>query len=223
MSLRKPQAWATRLMGRLVRSSSAIARSRRISSLSACSETPSSLVAVQAALRQMQLARQGLGRLLLLPAGGQQMAHALYQRLLALIGTHLDRQGALQHAVEGCLIARQRCLQPARFELQAGNWRPKGNAARREQHLVDIGMRGLGKREAGMQQADRFVDQPAGKAVDIAQHRYHAELAHASQRAAFMQGERGNAGLLAELQLQVLRNQAVMAAPASQRQAQMGR
>ena len=133
---------------------------------------------MQAALRYMQLARQRFGRLLLFGAGSQQLAHALHQRFLALIGAHLNRQGALQHAVECGLIACQRGLQPACLELKAGHGCIELQIDRGKQHLIHPGMLRCRKWEACVQQGNGLVHQPAGKAVNIAQHGNQTKLAH---------------------------------------------
>ena len=111
---------------------------------------------------------------------GQCLAHALHQQAVAPVLQHGQGQGVLQHLLQGFFVAAQRQVQVAGIKTDAGLRGIKGAGAG-EQHRVDRLVRWRGKRELRAQQGDARVHQPAGQAMDIAQHRDQAELAQCAQ------------------------------------------
>ena len=146
---------------------------------------------------------------------GQGLAHFFYQQAVAAVGAHGEQQGALQHVLQGGLVAQHRQGQVARVKQQAVRRRRKARRAIK-QHLVAGLVRGRGKAQLGALQRNARVRQPAGHSQRIAQHRHHTKFLQNAQAAHFAQLQRGQAIVLGERERNVVGQQAMVAAPALQ-------
>ena len=180
---------------------------------------------MQRARRQVQPLGDQPGAVQRGRVAGQQLAHALHQQAVAPVLQHGQRQGALQHLAQRCLVACQGQLQIARVEADGGVRRAKRHRAG-EQQRVHPGMCGRRERKARLLQRQARVDQPARHAMQVAQYRHQAELAQravAAGRVALLQRDLGRGALGGQRERDAVGQQAVVAAPACQRHAQVRR
>ena len=88
--------------------------------------------------------------------------------------------------------------------------------------ITMVGMARWRKLQVGGAQRDARVGQPAGHAQRVAQHRHHGKFLQSAQLALLGQLQAGHALRRADLQVDVVGQQAVVAAPAGQRYTQGG-
>ncbi len=179
-------------------------------------------LAVQRARRNGQQRGQRLGAVRLQRMCGQRLAHALHQQAVAPVLQHRQRQGALQHLRHRGFVAAQRQCQVTCVEAQLGPPGAKGHC-RRKQDREDRGIGRRRKRKARLLQRDARVHKPAGQAVDVAQHVDQGEFARGTQVGVLVDHDRGLRAGAHHAQPDVAGQQAMVAAPAFERHAQIRR
>lgn len=181
---------------------------------------------VQGAHRDVELGGdvlRGVGRC---GAGGQQLVDAVHQQAVAPVLQHGQRQGALQHRLQRLLVATHRQREVAGVETDACG---VGAEAHRpgEQIGVGVGVGRGGEGEGGLAERDARIHQPAGVAEQVAQRADEAELAQLAQRGVLGDADRRAAALRRarrdQLEDDVVGEQAVVAAPALERDLERGR
>lgn len=135
---------------------------------------------------------------------------------------HRQRQGALQHLAQRGFITLQRQLQVARVKAQAAAGGAKLHRPRK-QHRIGVVVGGPCEGEERLLQRNARVDEPTRQAVDVAQHRDRAELGKRPQGPVHLQAHCGAGPFRLQGEGYVLRQQAVVAAPALERHPQRGR
>ena len=168
----------------------------------------------------MQKGGQFFGTATLRWMADQRLAHARRQQAVAPVLQHGEGQGALQHLLQGLLVAPERQRQIARVKVDPRHALLKQRGSR-EEHPVEIAMGWRLEWELGAQQGDARVDQPAGQPMDVAQHRNQTELAQWAQIALLGDAQARTDSAGRQVQRDVVGDQGVVTTPAFERHAQV--
>ena len=194
--------------------------------------------AVQAAHRHVQRLGNGHRRLPFSAVTGlQQLLHAVPHQTVTPVRLDDHQQRALEHLVQRLLGTAHRHVEVGRIETDRCLGRPIADRAGK--HQRQFGPEGWPlERQRHLVEHDLRIEQPAGDAQQVAQHRHQAEHPHlGSQRPVLVQRDRGprpprdggrrpaarRSRRALHLQADITGQQAVMPTPALQRHPQIGR